>query len=397
MKGGITLTNYLENPILILLVLIIIVVGLGTLGKSLATNIPAQNPAEFSAVNIGDTVVSGDNVVNDNKIRKVPAIYHPDYLIDDLKNQEYGDFYTAITTGSVETPINEITSGNVTNTGIAKGFSGPGMVTVNGSKLVVNAPGTFVWGFKTPYTVAVKTAHGVDIKVQNNTVKSIATADISNSTVSGTNMTTNAIKSWYNSSDVGDNLTIDYSLSKFNDGRNTVTPSEIPSLFDANTTKYMLEYPSGAPVMVYNAATNQTIVGSGSSSLGYYAEYDNSLRAENARVFVKGWNNTIVPPHSSATGKSNVTFVGVYDPELKSYPSHGACPAGRALRAAVMGAGCPLPSGMNSGFYAVSVDAAPTTGISVYNPTDYPIKIIIWTSGGGTGMSIYSQAIQYSP
>ncbi|MTK64064.1 MAG: hypothetical protein F8N15_05990 [Methanobacterium sp.] len=397
MKGGITLANYLENPILILLVLIIIVVGLGTLGKSLATNIPAQNPAEFSAVNIGDTVVSGENVVNSNKIRKVPAIYHPDYLLDDLKNQEYGDFFTAITTGSVETPINEITSGNVTNTGVAKGFNGPGMVTVNGSKLVVNAPGTFVWGFKTPYTVAVKTVNGIDIKVQNKTVKSIASADISNSTVSGTNMTTNAIKSWYNSSDVGDNLTIDYSLAKFNDGRNTVTPSEIASLFGENTTKYMAGYPSGSPVMVYNGATNQTVVGSGNSVLGYYAEYDNSLREVNARVFVDGWNNTIVPPHTTAYGKTNVTFVGVYDPELKSYPSHGACPSGRALRAAVMDAGFPLPGGMSSGFYAVSVDANPSSGISIYNPTDYPVKVVLWTVGGGTGMSIYAQAIQYTP
>lgn len=372
-------------------------VGLGTLGKSLATNIPAQNPAEFSAVNIGDTVVSGQNVVNNDKIRKVPVIYHPEYLVDDLKNQEYGDFYTAITTGSVETPINKITSGEISNTGVVKGFSGPGMVTVSGDKLVVNAPGTFVWGFKTPYTVAVKTAQGLDIKVQNKTVKSVAAADISNSTVPAGNLTTKAVKSWFNSSSVGDNLTMDYSLSKFNDGRNNVLPNEILSLFGNNTTQYMADYPSGAPVMVFNSATNQTVVGSGNSVLGYYAEYDNSLREVNARVFVKGWNNTIVPPHTTATGKQSVTFQGVYDPELKSYPSHGACPSGRALRGAVMDAGFPLPSGMSSGFYAVSVDANPSSGISVYNPTNYPVKIVLWTVGSGTGMSIYAQAIQYTP
>jgi hypothetical protein len=376
--------------------LIILVVGLGTLGSSLATNIPAQNPAEFSAVNIGDTVVSGQNVINSNQIRKVPVLYHPEYLVEDLKNQEYSDFYTALTTGSVETPITKITAGNISNTGYAKGFNGPGMVSVNGSKLVVNPPGTFVWGYKTPYTVAIKTANGLDIKVQNKTVKSVATSDISNSTVA-TNMTTKDIKSWFNSSEVGDNLTLDYSLSKFNDGRNSVPPSEILSLFGNNTTKYMSEYPSGNPVMVYNSATNQTVIGSGNSQLGYYAEYDNSLREVNARVFVQGWNNTIIPPHSSSTGKQDVSFQGVYDPELHSYPSHGACPPGRALRAAVMSAGCPLPSGMSSGFYSVSVDAAPTTGITVSNPNDYPIKIVIWTVGSGTGMQTFAQAIQYSP
>jgi hypothetical protein len=372
------------------------VVGLGTLGSSLATNIPAQNPADFSAVNIGDTVVSGQNVIDSNKVRKVPLLYHPEYLVEDLKNQEYGDFYTALTTGSVETPITKITAGNISNTGYAKGFNGPGMVTVNGSKLVVNPPGTFVWGYKTPYTVAIKTANGLDIKVQNKTVKSVANSDISNSTVA-TNMTTKDIKSWYNSSSVGDNLTLDYSLSNFNDGRNNVTPNEILNLFGNNTTKYMSEYPAGNPIMVYNGAANQNVVGSGTSVLGYYAEYDNSLREVNARVFVKGWNNTIVPPHTYSTGKQDVTFQGVYDPELKSYPSHGACPPGRALRDAVMAAGCPLPTGMTSGFYTVSVDANPTTGIKVYNPTDYPIKIVIWTVGGGTGMQIESQAIQYTP
>ena len=376
--------------------MIIIAVGLGTLGGSLATNIPAQNPAEFSAVNVGDTVVSGQNVINSNKIRKVPVLYHPEYLVEDLKNQEYGDFYTAITTGSVETPITKITGGNISNTGYAKGFSGPGMVTINGSKLVVNAPGTFVWGFKTPYTVAIKTAKGVDIKVQNKTTTSVASSDISNSTVP-TNMSTKDIKAWYNSSSVGDNLTLDYSLSNFNDGRNMVPPNEILTLFGNNTTKYMSEYPSGNPVMVYNSASNQNVVGSGNSVLGYYAEYDNSLREVNARVFVEGWNNTIVPPHSSSTGKQDVTFQGVYDPQLHSYPSHGACPPGRALRAAVMEAGCPLPSGMTSGFYSVSVDSDPTTGISVYNPNNYPIKIVIWTEGGGTGMQMFAQAIEYTP
>ena len=104
-----------------------------------------------------------------------------------------------------------------------------------------------------------------------------------------------------------------------------------------------------------------------------------------------------MPPHSSSTGKQDVTFQGVYDPELHSYPSHGACPPGRALRAAVMEAGCPLPSGMTSGFYSVSVDSDPTTGISVYNPNNYPIKIVIWTEGGGTGMQMFAQAVEYTP
>lgn len=397
MDGGFFLSSFLKNPIFIIFILVIVVVGLNVFAKNVEGAVPPQNPAEFSSVPIGDTVVSGQHVVDSSKLRKVPVIYHPEYLIEDLKNNEFTDFYTAITTGSVETPINAVTSGSITRYGNARGFNGPGMISTNGSKLVVNAPDTFVWAFKTPYTYAVKTEKGIDIVTNNKTVKSVAAADINNNTVSSSYVTLNDIKSWYNDSDVGEKLGLDFSLSKFSDGRNSVPPSKIASTFGDEVVKYMSDYPSGAPVMVYNAATKQNVVGSGADTLGAYAEYDNVARNENARTFVKAWNNTIVPPHTSASGKDTVTFTGVYDPETHTYPSHGACPAGRALRSAVMEAGSPLPSGMSGGFYCVDLVSDPATGIHVTNPTDYPIKIVMWTEGSGTSMGLYAQAIQYTP
>jgi hypothetical protein len=361
------------------------------------TYIPAQDPVEIAAVGIGETVLSGQQVVDSSKIRKVPVLNHPEYLIEDLKSNQFMDFFMAITTGSVQTPINQITTGEISKYGNAIGFGGPGMVLVNGTKLVVKAPDTFVWGFKTPYTVAVKTDKGIDIKTQNKTVKTVAAADINNDTVPTAYVTDEDLKAWYNDSDVGDQIGLDFSLSSFSDGRNSVPPSKIVSFFGNDTVKYMSDYPSGAPVMVYNGATNQNVIASANSVLEGYAEYDNNLRAENAKTFVKAWNNTIVPPHTSASGKETVTFVGVYDPEEGGYPSHGTCPPGRALRAAVMEAGCPLPIGMDSGYFSVSLDANPSTGIKVYNPTPYPLKIVMWTSGSGVGMPIYAQAIQYIP
>jgi hypothetical protein len=379
------------------LILIILAVGMFALAKNVDAYIPPQNPAEIAAVNIGDTVYSGDNVVSSGKIRKVPVIYHPEYLIEDIKNNQYNDFFTAITTGSVETPISQITSGKISRTGKAVNFEGPGMVTVSGNKLVVNPPETFVWGFKTPYTTAVKTANGINIVTQNKTVKTVSAADINNDTVPTNYVTAAKLKNWYNNSEIGDSIGLDYSLTSFNDGRNSITPNEIKTKLSNDTIKYMSEYPSGSPVMIYTGATNQKVLGAGNSELGYYAEYNNALRAENAKTFVKGWNGTIVPPHTSASGKEDVTFTGVYDPDVAGYPSHGACPPGRALRAAVMEAGCPLPSGMSSGYLSVTINANPSTGIKVYNPTNNPIKIVIWTVGSGTSMQIFAQTIQYTP
>jgi hypothetical protein len=368
-----------------------------TFAKNVEAYVPPQNPAEIAAVNIGDTVYSGENVVSSSKIRKVPVIYHPEYLIEDLKSNQFNDFLTAITTGSVETPITQITSGKISRNGNAVGFNGPGMVTVSGEKLVVNPPETFVWGIKTPYTTAVKTANGINIVSQNKTVKSVAASDISNNTVPTNYISAVALKQWYNNSEIGDSIGLDYSLTSFNDERNSITPDKIKTQLDNDTIEYMKEYPSGSPIMIYNGATNQKVVGTGNSELGYYAEYNNALRADNAKTFVQGWNNTIVPPHTSSSGKEDVTFTGVYDPTVAGYPSHGACPPGRALRAAVMEAGCPLPSGMSSGFLSVTINANPSTGIKVYNPTNYPIKIVIWTVGSGTSMQIFAHAIQYSP
>jgi hypothetical protein len=383
--------------VIIILILVILSVGMFTFAKNVEAYVPPQNPAEIAAVNIGDTVYSGENVVSSSKIRKVPVIYHPEYLIEDLKSNQFNDFLTAITTGSVETPITQITSGKISRNGNAVGFNGPGMVTVSGEKLVVNPPETFVWGIKTPYTTAVKTANGINIVSQNKTVKSVAASDISNNTVPTNYISAVALKQWYNNSEIGDSIGLDYSLTSFNDERNSITPDKIKTQLDNDTIEYMKEYPSGSPIMIYNGATNQKVVGTGNSELGYYAEYNNALRADNAKTFVQGWNNTIVPPHTSSSGKEDVTFTGVYDPTVAGYPSHGACPPGRALRAAVMEAGCPLPSGMSSGFLSVTINANPSTGIKVYNPTNYPIKIVIWTVGSGTSMQIFAHAIQYSP
>jgi hypothetical protein len=395
--GGSFLVKYLKNPIVILLVLIILVVGMNTIGKSMEGYVPPQNPAEFAATSIGETVLSGDRVVDSSKVRKVPVVYHPEYLIEDLKNNEFSDFFTALTTGSVETPINKITAGNVSRYGVARGFTGPGMITASEDKLIVNAPGTFVWGFKTPYTSAVRTENGINITTENKTVKTVAAADISNSTVTSNYVTVEELKEWYKNADVGDKIGLDFSISTFNDGRNTVPPSKILSYFGNDTLKYMSEYPSGSPVMVYNGATNQKIAGTGSSMLESFPEYNDNIRAANAREFVRGWNNTIIPPNTSTHGKEDVSFEGVYDPEASGYPTHGVCPPGRSLRAAVMSAGFPLPSGMNSGYYSVSLDSSPTTGISLYNPTDYPVKIIFWTEGSGPSMMMYAQAVQYIP
>ncbi len=386
----------LKNPLTIILILVVIVVVLNPVGNAVTSTDSSQNPEEIAAFNIGDTVLSGENVVNTLQIRKVPVIYHPEYILSDIETNQYYDLFSAIVSGTVNIPISQITGADISKYGTATGFSGPGVLIVSGQKLVVKPPDTFVWAYKTPSTYVVKDEKGVKVMTDGKTVKTVSYDDISNSTIPSNFVSSEDIKSWYNQSNIGDQMVVDYSLAAFNDGRNDVPSNEIVSDFGTGVLNYMSEYPSGDPVMVYEGFDDPKIVGTGSSVVGYYAQYNNILRAYNSKQMVIGWNNTIIPPHSSSTGQQDISFTGVYDPSTGESPSHGACPPGRALRAAVMEAGSPLPSGMTSGFYSVSLLSNPTSGISVYNPNNFPMKIVIWTVGSGTTMQIYCEAVALS-
>ncbi|MGZ7116144.1 MAG: hypothetical protein ACXVHS_01680 [Methanobacterium sp.] len=368
------------------------------LGSVVSGYIPPQGPAEITSLSLGDTVIAGTKVVDDGKIRKVPLIYHPEYLFDKINDMKFADFLDSLISGTVKTPIARITSGAITREGNAQGFNGPGVLAVQENKLTVNPPPTFVYGYKVPYTYGVKTSNGLEIKQGKNTVKTVPYDQITNDTVPHEYSSVNSIKKWYNGAATGQRITLDYAVSSFNDGRNLVTPDKIQSLFGDKVVNYMENYPSGDPVMVYmgNAAGN--VVGSGADSLGSYPEYGDVLRESNAREFVQAWNGTIIPPHSSSSGKETVGFDTAADPHAPGgSAAHGVCPSARTLRSAAYAAGFGLPVGLSNEDTAVMFGFNPAVDVKVTNSHNYPVQIIMWTEGSGTGMAIYSKIIEYRP
>ncbi|HMK53946.1 MAG TPA: hypothetical protein VK444_04110, partial [Methanobacteriaceae archaeon] len=239
----------LKKSLLVILVLLILAVVMYPLGNMIENQFGPQNASEISSMNIGDTVVAGMKVIDDSKVRKIPSISHPDYIVDLIHEEKYIEFLSAIVTGNVQTPIQEITGGSISPQGVAKGFEGPGFIIIQDNKLVVSPPSTFVWGFKTPYTVGVKTKTGLEIKENGKTVKTISSSDLSNSTVPHNYVDFKSFQKWYNKSNVGDNINLDYQISKFSDGRNSVPPSNIVTFFGAGVVNYMKKYPNGSPVM----------------------------------------------------------------------------------------------------------------------------------------------------
>jgi len=399
LEGG-NLSRLLNQPLIIIVVLIIISAVMYPVGIAVGKYVSPQNPEEIASVPMGDTVKNGTDVVDNNKIRKAPLVYHPEYLIEYAKKLQFWEIFSSITTGAAPTPIKNITGSGINDNGVADGIKGPGMVTVKDDKLIVTNP-SFVWGFKVPYTVAVKTDNGVDIKQGNTTIKSVSASDFNNDTIPHQYMDLTKFESWYNNTGVGNSTALEYSLSNFNDGRNQLNPDEITSFFGEGVLKDMETHPPDQPIMVYDGSTTEEVVSSTSTTMNYYAELDNTARAHNANQFIKAWNNTIIPPHSMAHGSNDVYYYAVYDPDPKAlvkWASHGTCPPGRALRDAAYGAGFPRPIGTTDDYQnAVDNYADLITGIIVQNTRDYPVKIVMWSDGGadGAGMTtIYAQVIE---
>jgi hypothetical protein len=390
----------LLNPILAFGVLIILIISFNYVGNTIEGYFPAQKPEEITSMSIGDTVMSGMKVVDDAKIRKVPVLYHFEYLRTLVQEEKYLQIINGLSTGSLETPLSQMASGSISAQGVAQGFEGPGFLSVQGQELVVNPPQTFVWAYKTGYTVGVKTKNGLEIREggkSGKVVEVIAESDISNDTIPHNYVTITTFKKWYNKAEVGDYIYLDYSLAGFSDGRNQVTPNQITTFFGDSVLTYMKNYSTGSPVMAYIGSHNENVTTTYSQSLGSYPEYGDFSRAYNAMAFARAWNGTIIPPKTGSTGKENIGFDPCPDPNATGgYATHGVCPAARALRGATTGSGLPLPSGILWGELAVAYDTSPTVGVKVYNNKDYPIKIVMWTEGSGPGLVVYARVVKLS-
>jgi hypothetical protein len=388
----------LKSSKISLLILILIAVAIYPLGSVVSNYIPAQGPTEITSLSLGDTVTTGTKIVDDSKIRKVPLLYHPQYILEEINDQKYTDIVNSLLTGTIKTPIVSITSGSISREGNAQGFNGPGILAVQDNKLVVNPPSTYVYGYKYPYVYGVKTSSGLQIKQGNDIINTVSYDQISNDTVPHQYVSVSSIKKWYNSASNGQKMALDYAIANFNDGRNLVAPDKIQSLFGDKVVNYMDNYPSGSPILVYMGNVTTKVAGTGSDTLGSYPEYGDAGREANAREFVQAWNGTIIPPHSTSSGKETVSFDTLPDPTAPGGgASHGVCPPARSLRAACYAAGFGLPVGLSDEYTCVMFGFNPATGVKVTNNHNYPVQITMWTVGSGTGMGLHTQITQYIP
>ncbi|MBR5503159.1 MAG: hypothetical protein IKV87_01740 [Methanobrevibacter sp.] len=388
-----------RNSFKVIIALFVIIIVLMPISMAMNSTENHQNMAEISKYDNGSTVFAGDNIIDKNKINKYPIISNVDGLVSQIAGGELVDSFFSVATGVVPTPASDLVTGNITKTGEVQGIKGPAYIDIEQDQINIIEAGDFVYGFNTPYTQLEIVEGGIDVinNKTNQTISHINTNDINNNTIPGDMIGEETIKYWYNNYPQGSRYNVEFCVDGINDNRSYISPTELKEKFP-EAYNYSIKYPGGSPVILYNDTVNRTVVSSTYTYLGSHPQYNDANREYNARQFVTAWNGTIIPANTSACGREGIGFSSVKEAQAESgMATHGVCPPARALRNAVLALGFSLPVGMDYGEDAVLFGYSPSTGIRVTNTLDYPIQIIMWTEGSGTGMEIDAEIVELIP
>lgn len=393
------MSEWRKTSIKIVLVLFIVSIMLFAFSFISPTTYTASAMADAYDIPIGQSMFVGDSILDGHDMIQVPLLNSPSFITHLITTLDLKGILLTLTTGAVPFDFTTVSSEGIDSYGNAVGFEGPGFLTYDGDKFIVKGPDTYVWGYSVPYLVLTRTDDGVDLYENGTFVRSIPAEEIKNLPYANDYYNATTIQNWYNyDSQVGSNFTLQKGIAGFSDGRSPINNSDIERIFGTEVANYVDAYPVGAPILLYMGNVTEEDGELYYTSLGSHPEYGNVVREYNARQFVEAWNNTIIPPNCSASGHDYVSFGSAADAEAPGgSAAHGVCPPARALRGAVLAEGFGMPTGMTGDENAVLFGYNPAYDIYVTNNHDYPIKIVMWTEGEGTGMMIYAQIIRYLP
>lgn len=355
--------------------------------------------AEKYNLPLGQSMYAGDSIFDGKEIMDVSLLGNINFLSHEITSLDISGILLSVTTGTVPLDVSSVSSKNINSYGLATGFDGPGYLTLDGDKLTVKAPDNYIWGYSMPYKQLVKTGSGVDVVENGTVIESVAQGDIKNKNWSNDFYNITTIQHWYNyEAKNGSTFTLEKGISNFSDSRADVPVSDVERIFGKNISDYVEAYPEGTPIVLYVGNVTDEDGEVHSTTLGSHPEYGNDVREYNARQFVEAWNGTIIPPHCTGNGKAYIDFGSASDSSAPGgSASHGVCPPARTLRDSVMAEGFDLPVGMCSGENAVLFGYNPAEDIKITNNFDVPVKVIMWTEGSGTGMSIYAKVVKLNP
>lgn len=362
------------------------------------TTYTGESLAKAYDLPIGQSIFEGDSILSEDQSVQVPLLANVPFISHQVASLDLQGLLITLTTGTVPFDFTSVSNDGIDSYGYVHGFEGPGYLTIEGDKLAVKAPDTYVWGYSSPYKILTKTSTGVDVVENGTVVKSVPTSEIKNLDFENKYYNTTSIQNWYNYDSDSSNFTLERGIVGFSDGRANISAHDVSVIFGENVSDYVAAYPDGTPIVLYMGNVTEEDGEVFSTTLGSHPEYGDSVREFNARSFVDAWNNTVIPPNSTGNGKAYIDFGSASDSSAPGgSASHGVCPPARVLRSAVLSEGFGLPVGMCNDEDAVLFGYNPSEDIKVTNSHDYPVKIVMWTEGSGTGMAIYGKIEKFIP
>ncbi len=384
--------KFYQKPLFKLILILLIAVLMIPFSVVFNNSTLQQNPSEYLTMSVGDTIITGMDIIDETNIKRVPTSSNLKYFKTHIQDVETLELITALFTGTIRPSVSDITNNkNISKTGIVSAGKSPNILNITNNSVIIQTPTSFVWGYKQSSMKAKKIENGIKIinTTTNETVKTVKIDDLNNDTIYPEFRTLKEVKNWYNYGRIGDEIAIKFDIVNFSDGRNSISGDKVKSLFGEDVFDYFVHYANGNPITVYMG--DDEIVESYDSYtyLDSHPEYNDANREYNAKAFVKSWNGTIIPPNTTSSSKWDVDYTSSVD---KSAPggaaSHGVCPPARTLRAITSSAGFPLPTGLTWDRDAVLFGFNPSTGVKVTNNCPYLIKITMWAEGSGAGMKI---------
>lgn len=381
----------LSNPYLLIGVLLITVLASGAMCNVFTGS---EHVTDVIQGGNGSTVVAGDLLIDNANIRKEPLFSNPTNLLRPLQKGDVLTLVTSVITTAAPKDIIKNETYITADGHISDELEGIGKVDIDeNGEISVEKTDEILWAYKLSDTYAVKSGESINLVKDNQTIKTLSVDEINNDSVPTDYVSAESLKSWFNTSKDGSNITVDYYLGSFSDNRTSVHGKEnITHLFGEDVYDYMLNYTPGNPVLLYDHNATLVKVSSGLSYVEDLAGYPTAIRAANAKEFARGWNGTFVPANASAHGKDKVSFTSITETEAASgSATHGVCPPGRSLRSAWLALGNPLPVGMSGDYESILYEYRPTIDVKLTNVNSYPVIIKMWSEGEGGATRIYTE------
>ena len=163
-----------------------------------STKYTGQSITDAYDLPIGQSMFEGDSILGQRDPIVLPLLGNLNFLSHEFRALDIKDIFMTLETGVVQFDFTTVSSEGIDAYGNVVNVDGPGYLTLEGDKLAVKEPETYVWGYSAPYKYLTKTSAGVDVVENGTVVDSIPEDKIKDYEFSNDYFNTSNVRYWYN-------------------------------------------------------------------------------------------------------------------------------------------------------------------------------------------------------